>query len=359
MRATHSHIITRAPQRISLCSAADTKYFLDILAKDNFSAKGNALSLCINRYNQCMVFPTPGGITVNSTIASGKFYRSLEEFIEKADNRDARPIEIIETTILHFINTHDLRQVLRDNGINGFHIISSSDTPPESGLGGSASAMVSALMALSKLTGVEYDEYELVQLAYKLERKDMGILGGIQDQVAAVYGGLNYMEFRIGRKYDIDFKVQRLPNHVANELSKRLLLVRIPREKGGKDIHIEQEERGRLNPSRIRKILNYKSRNVCETRDALLRGDDLGPYLLKDMELKSKLGSVETERTREIFEIALNNGASGGRIIGAGRGGCMIFYCEDRERVLKSLNTDVEEIKFGPDHDGVKVIRGL
>jgi D-glycero-alpha-D-manno-heptose-7-phosphate kinase len=338
-------ITSKAPQRISLGSAADTIYFLEKIP----DGWGNALSIAITRYNYCSIVPTPNGISISSAFTSPpRYYSSLAE-IEDSFPKSGRPLDMIEAAIMYFRRKFGLSL----GKSKGFHIVSSGDTPPESGLGGSAASMVSIIYALSLFSGVNLSREQIVRAAYTIERSPeyLNIPGGVQDQVAAVFGGINYMVFRKNGN-EIDFEVY--PLRISNELIERLLLVRIPRESSGMDIHIEQRIKSQTDPN-IPEILAKKRQNVENLRTALENRMNIGPYLLEDMRLKSQLGSVETDVTRRIFERALDNGALGGRIIGAGRGGCMIFYCEDREKVLKSLKEyGVQEIKFEIDYEGVR-----
>ncbi len=349
------YIISRAPLRISLASAADTVYFLETIP----DGWGNALSMCIGRYSFCFLTPSSSGFYINSSlIAPGNYYQSLDDLLNGLPKR-GRPIDMVEATIGYFLRNFDMKNKIESLGVRGFQITSSVDTPPESGLGGSASSMVAILGALYELCGIKPSKKEIVNLAYHIERdKDyLGIPGGIQDQIAAVYGGINYMEFHL-RDGEIEFSVYPLSIDIDRFL-KNLLLVRVPREYSGKDIHLEQEEKSRTMD--IRSLLVEKRNNVLNLKNLLEteKYDKIGDALNKDMEIKRELGSVETEITRLIFQAALTNGAKGGRIIGAGRGGCMTFYCEDKEKVWATLRKyGAQLIDFDFSHTGLSVVRG-
>lgn len=346
------YVLSRAPHRVSLGSSADTLYFLNLIEW------GNGLSFAISRYVYCLITINSGGVCVNSSIATGKFYNNISEITGK---KSERPIGIIENAIRYFNEIFDLEERLKREGIKGLTITTTTDVPPESGLGGSASNTVAVILALSRLCGIKIERYDVAQMAYTIERSEkyMGITGGIQDQVAAVYGGINYMIFRKGDKNEIDFSVT--PISEFSEFSiENLLLIRIPREKDGKDIHILQEEKSIIDPETTRRVLEEKRANVARMYNLCQNPSQiemLGELFLKDNELKTRLGDVQTENTRRIFEIALENGALGGRIIGAGKGRSIIFYCEDKQRVLNSLRDfNVMKIDFDIDREGAKII---
>lgn len=256
-----------------------------------------------------------------------------------------------------------IKAALRRSGVDcGVQLATRCDAPVGSGLGTSGSMSVALLGGLARLNGKPFMLYEIAELASVLEREELGILGGKQDQYAAVLGGFNFMEF-----FGEDVRTSRLnlPDDVVCELEKSLVLCYTGKSRVSGDIHQVIVDAYLNGENRTLRALKDLKRIAVDMKDCLLQGDlhSFGNLLLENWENQKRLHpSVTNEQIDSLFEIALSNGAVGGKAGGAGGGGCIIFYCEpDKEHVLRrKLETvGTKIIDFGFDFDGLRVWRGF
>ena len=215
----------------------------------------------------------------------------------------------------------------------GLDVDVSSDAPPGSGLGGS-SALVTALVGgLAALGGRSYTRDEVARLSYAIERDDLGIAGGWQDQYATAFGGCNLIEFAAG---GVSVTPVRLPPEGLAELRRTLLLCytgAVRTDLGLIDTQIRMFQEGREETIQGMKQLHEMA---FEMRDALERGefDALGEMLQEAYEAKKRMNPHIAEGTRieDLFRVAREAGALGGKICGAGGGGYLLVSCRS-ERI--------------------------
>jgi len=207
-----------------------------------------------------------------------------------------------------------------------------TNVPMQSGLGGSSALNVAMISALLQKKGESIDPHKIAALSYDIERKRMNVPGGYQDQYASAYGsGFNYMEFR---KDGVNVNKMELNEDVIEKLEKNLLLFYIAKRKfSGSRMHDLQKESAEKNAGKIKELLIEKRGNVLKIKDALLSGDldSFGKLLLKEGQIKTKLTGTGNEFFESVMALALENGALGGKISGAGSGGCMFFYVPDEK----------------------------
>ena len=209
----------------------------------------------------------------------------------------------------------------------------------ESGLGGSSTLNVALALALLKEKGELTNPEELARIANYIERKILQVEGGYQDQWAAAYGrGLNLMIFKNKRVEVIPIKISI---DTLRKLEENSILVYFSeRANTGKDIHKDQEKRMNENPEEQKQIMIEKRENTMKLKEYLEKGDleKFAECLNKDWELKKKL-SAKIERGDDIYKLALENGALGGRLCGAGSGGVYYFFCKEgkKEQVLSAI----------------------
>jgi len=237
-----------------------------------------------------------------------------------------------------------MKAVVLHYGNTGIEVVTYTDAPLESGLGGSAAHAVAMIKAFNGYNKVNMSNEEVARLAYHLEREVLKLEGGYQDQWAAAFGGMNCIEYT---KDGIKVNPIHLTEKDLDKLEKNLLLVFVPRGKSGQEVFFEERKRG---PESI-PILIMKRENIERLRHALENGmfDDVGKILHFDWKIKKQLApSITTDNINVIYQTALDAGATGGRLIGAGAGGGMLFYCPGRRSdVLKALQKfGVKEIKF-------------
>lgn len=219
----------------------------------------------------------------------------------------------------------------------GVRLYVRGDAPPGSGTGSSGATGVAILGVLSALHKQPLSLHQIAELAHALEVEELGVAGGRQDQYAAALGGFNYLELNDPA---VAASPLRLTEATVNELEKRFVLC--------------YTGHARLSGNIISAVMGaYSRRNVKtvhalkrmvglagDMRGALLHGrvDDIGPLLLENWACQRDLHeSVSNAEIDQIFTLALANGAAGGKALGAGGGGCLLFLAEaDREHELRN-----------------------
>ena len=212
----------------------------------------------------------------------------------------------------------------------GLSVSLESATAPGSGLGASSAIVVAALLAVARLLGVHLEPAQAARIAYRVERRDLGIAGGYQDQWSAAHGGLNWMEFGPGDTVRVE------PVSVAadtlSELECRLLLWHVGRTHVSGGIlaqQIRNYSEGRLDTTRALDTAKAIARDL---RRALVRGDldEFGALLHEGWTAKRRFADgVSDEGIDEIYATARAAGALGGKVVGAGGGGFLLLYVPD------------------------------
>lgn len=200
------------------------------------------------------------------------------------------------------------------------------DAPPGSGLGSSSSLIVALAAALCEVTGEAMTPYELAERAVDIERNDLGIPGGYQDQYAAAFGGFNFIEFEAD---DVFVNPLRLRPDVLDELESTLLLVPTPtlqrRSIGILDRQIEAYER---KDEEVMDALGEIKEQAVQAKACVLRGDlgGLAEVLREGWRTKRRLAAgISTDEIDELYDDAIELGAVGGKLLGAGGGGFLLL----------------------------------
>jgi D-glycero-alpha-D-manno-heptose-7-phosphate kinase len=240
---------------------------------------------------------------------------------------------------------------LGGNNSSGFDLFLHSEAPPGSGLGSSSSLMVAIVSLLKDFKGLALTDYEVGALAYKLEREELGIKGGLQDQYASTFGGFNFIEFSADR---VLVNPLRIPQDTINELEHNLILCFTGTTRASDRIIEDQTSRYEHNEAQTLLGLRRQKELAIEMKDALLRRQlgYFGELLHTSWEYKKKLSDkISSPAIDELYEAARKNGAIGGKILGAGGGGYMMLYCtfEHKHKVtqaVKRLGAVVSEVGF-------------
>ncbi|MEK6883768.1 MAG: GHMP kinase [Nanoarchaeota archaeon] len=231
--------------------------------------------------------------------------------------------------------------VLRRMGRTG-KVTINSDIAPQSGLGNSAAATVSLL----GLFVADKPKNEIAELAYKIEKVDLKNKGGKQDQYASVFGGLNFIEFNGGT----NVKVTPLKIKNKKQLERNLLLVNVGKRTNSGDIIKTYNH--------TVEFLDKTKEITIEMKKQLLRGNlnSFGKLLGEAWEYKKLFTPQMTNNYIEsIYETALKNGAFG-KVQGAGGGGHMLFYCNDKQKVKRALQKyNVNFVDFNFEKSGLQV----
>lgn len=227
------------------------------------------------------------------------------------------------------------------NATTGFDLFLHSDAPPGSGLGASSAMMVVLVGLLKELNGLPLTDYQIADVAYVLERTELGIQGGLQDQYAAAFGGFNYMEFLADRVVVNPLKVS---SDIVNELGYNLLLCYTGTMRLSARIIEDQVRSYQDTTSDAYAALRELKQITVEMKNLLLRRqlDDFGALLHEEWLHKRRMSSrISTPEIDELYERARELGALGGKITGAGGGGYMLLYCpyDRKHRIAEAMES--------------------
>ena len=245
---------------------------------------------------------------------------------------------------------------------DGIDMAIESEAPPGSGLGGSSALVTAVSAGLAMLGGHVYTAEELARLAYAIERDDLGISGGWQDQYAAAYGGINLIEFS---RRGVSVTPARPSANSLSRLQDGLMLCYtggVRRDVGLIDAQIQMYEHGREET-----LLGMKqlAEMAYSMREALVAGevDQLGAMLGDAFESKKRMNPRIAEDTpiEAMLAAAREAGASGGKICGAGGGGYLLVASVPEHHAsvraaLEGLGGQIAPFAFFP--DGVRARRG-
>lgn len=249
-----------------------------------------------------------------------------------------------------------VRETLKYMNIkNGISVNHDGDIPARSGMGSSSAFTVGLINSINALNGKISSKDELAHTAIHIEQNLIKENVGSQDQVFAAYGGLNKIDFLqngIINVHPIIMKKERMLLFQNN-----LMLFFSGLSRTASDVISEQIQNTSINIPNLNKMKNL----VDEAYDILTSNRDLnefGELLNTTWKLKKSLSSkVTNERIDNMYELALNAGALGGKLLGAGGGGFMLFYAEtkDQNNVIEALNNFLH-IPFDFDFDGSKIV---
>ncbi len=221
-----------------------------------------------------------------------------------------------------------------------FELTTYVDAPPGSGLGTSSTLVVAILGAFSEWLGLPLGDYDLAHLAYEIERIDLGMAGGKQDQYAATFGGVNFMEFSKDDKVIVN--PLRIHENYLDELSHNLILYHTETSRLS-SIIIEQQSKNvtERNEKTIEAMHKLKEQAVM-MKEALLKGEleKIGKILDFGWQFKKNMAAgITNPLLDDIYSTAIHHGATGGKVSGAGGGGFMFFYCPGttRSAVIEAL----------------------
>lgn len=222
-----------------------------------------------------------------------------------------------------------------------FEINTYVDAPPGSGLGSSSTLVVAILGAFVEWLKLPLGEYDIAKLAYSIEREDLKMAGGKQDQYAATFGGVNYMEFFDNDKVIVN--PLRIKKEYLQELEHNLVLFYTQTSRLSSDI-IQQQANNVVakKTSSIEAMHHLKEQSVL-MKEAILTGkiDSIGKILHDGWMHKREMAEgISNPSIDAIYQTALQNGATGGKISGAGGGGFMIFYAPyiHKYKLIEQLN---------------------
>jgi len=285
---------------------------------------GVVLSTTINKYVYCSLVP----LRTNEVKVHSLDYDITVKYEKEEDLEYDGELDLVKS-------------VLKKMEIigKGVEIYLGSDAPPGSGLGASSTMVVSLIGLFKHWLNKPLTNYEIADLAFQIERVDLGIKGGLQDQYAATFGGFNFIEFL---KDAIIVNPLKIPPDTVNELNYNLLLCYTGRRRLSAHIIEEQVEGFVKKRKETVRAMDELKKVAIEMKNALLQArlDDFGRLLHCSWENKKKMASkITAPFIDEMYGAALKRGALGGKILGAGGGGYLLIYApfDKKQGVAKDL----------------------
>ena len=319
-------IITKTPFRVSFCGGGSDMA--------NFYEKygGCVLSTSINKYCYISIHPY---FNENQTLLK----YSENELVDSPDQ------------IKHRI----FRQVLTDMGIHGVEISSTADIPGGTGLGSSSTFTVGLLNTLNCYKGKFVSKDKLAKLACEVEIEKLGNPIGKQDQYGAALGGLNFIKFN--QDGSVSHEPILMEGKTYKKLQKNLLMFYTGTTRSANTILAEQTK-NITSEDKARNLL--KMCGLAKDMKVALENNDIssfGKILDEGWQLKKELASgIANPAIDEAYEIAMKNGALGGKLLGAGGGGFLLFYCEEEKQEQLKKAIGLRELDFSFERDGTSVI---
>jgi D-glycero-alpha-D-manno-heptose-7-phosphate kinase len=228
-----------------------------------------------------------------------------------------------------------------DGRLPPMRVTSYVDAPPGSGLGSSSALVVALVEAFTALLAAPLGPYDIAHTAYEIERIDLRMAGGKQDQYAATFGGTNFIEFHANDRVIVN--PLRVPPAVMNELETSMVICFSGVSRRSGDIIAEQQQNMSRPSGDAIDSLHQLKRDAIDMKAALLRGeiDRMATILNRSWEAKKRTAAgISTGRIEQLYELAFAHGAIGGKVSGAGGGGFMMFIVPPARhiQVIRALN---------------------
>ena len=328
-------IRSKAPLRLGLAGGgSDVSPYSDIYG-------GLVLNATINLYAYCTIEETDDDrITIDSYDAGCQKSYPLTEQLE---------IDGEASLIKGVYN-----RVIKDFGVSprAFRIITYSDAPAGSGLGSSSTMVVCILKGFVEWLSLPLGDYEISRLAYEIERIDLGLSGGKQDQYAAAFGGFNYMEFLQNDIVIVNpLKVKRW---IVDELEASMLLYFTGKSRSSAAIIDEQKANTSKGENDAVEAMHKIKQSAVDMKLAVLKGDVRGfaDIVREAWENKKRMANgISNPVIQQAMDTAQTAGAVAGKVSGAGGGGFIMFVVDPTkkkavERALKKLDGFVMPFQF-------------
>ncbi|SMH72295.1 GHMP family kinase ATP-binding protein [Candidatus Nitrosotalea okcheonensis] len=309
---------------------------------------------------------TRGGAVIGSTI-SKYAYSTLTQQNSGKNTVIIRSLDFDLVTVLDFKAkffdvSYDGRsdlakavlKVLKPKKL-GFEIITACDAPPGTGLASSTAVIISLVGALKEFMEKPLTSYEIAEMAHAIERRELAIKGGHQDQYACTFGGFYFIEFK---QNSTIVNPLRMKQEITQELESNLLLVDTGVSRSSSKIHSFQSKS--QTDEKVIQTLDEVKKQAYDIKSVLLKGDvkSFGEMLHKSWETKKKISDIiSNNRIDKIYHKMRVNGAIGGKVLGAGGGGHMLFYVEhEKRRGLEKLLSGMGciAIPFSFENNGIQ-----
>ena len=315
---------SKAPLRLGLAGGGtDVSPFSDIYG-------GCILNATISLYAYCDIVPRQDGKIIFITEDRGERFESVSKRELPMDGN----LDLLKAIYNRVIKDFDLPA-------QSFELHTFVDAPAGSGLGTSSTLVVAVLGAFVQWLSLPLAEYDIASLAYSIEREDLCLAGGKQDQYAATFGGFNFMEFYSDNKVIVN--PLRIKDKIINELSRNIVLFYTSTSRDSAAIIERQQKNVISNNTKSIDAMQQLKKQAVLMKESLLKNDldKIGDILNLGWEYKRQMASgISTNLFEDVYRAALEAGARGGKISGAGGGGYIFFYCPDcvRYKVIDVLN---------------------
>lgn len=319
-------LITKTPFRISFCGGGSD--MPDFYRKNG----GCVLSTSINKYIYISIHP---------------YFDEKKTALKYSENETVTSYQQIRHSIF--------RQVLSDYGINGVELVSTADVPSGTGLGSSSSFTVGLIHTLNCYQERFMSKKDIARAACEVEISKLKNPIGKQDQYAAACGGLNFITFHKDDSVSVEPVIMR--KETIEMLQENLVMFYTGIKHDANAILAEQKG----NISRYDKTENLIK--MCglakDMKDALENNNlsNFGDILHENWILKKGLaGGITLPEIDAAYNLALKSGASGGKLLGAGGGGFLLFYCKKEKQKQLEKNLGLKKFEFKFEHDGTSVV---
>jgi D-glycero-alpha-D-manno-heptose-7-phosphate kinase len=322
-------IRARAPLRLGLAGGGtDVAPFCDLFG-------GAVLNATVDLYAHCTIEPSPDG-KIRFTAAD----------VGDSVTYDLAPVVPIDGPLALHSGVYN-RIVAQYNGGKPMAVAVTTfcDAPPGSGLGSSSTLVVAMVQAFGEILNLPLGEYDIASLAYQIERCDLGLQGGRQDQYAASFGGFNFMEFN-GHDHVL-VNPLRVKDWIISELESSLVLFYTGKSRDSAAIIAEQSLNVENHNQKAIDAMHRTKKDAISMKECLLRGDirQLGVVMESAWQTKKEMaGSISNERLERFYKVARDAGAYCGKVSGAGGGGFMMFLVDMKYklRVVEALTATRE-----------------
>lgn len=287
-----------------------------------------------------------GGFVLNATV--DLYAQAILEpcndgrIIFAAEDREER-VELEATPVLPDVDPLRLHRGIYNRIVRQFNkgeplsfkLTTYADAPAGSGLGTSSTMVVCIVQAFSEWLSLGLGEYEIAHLAYEVEREELMLAGGKQDQYAAAFGGFNFIEFGPGPDRVL-VNPLRIKEWVRNELEASTVLFYTGQSRESAKIIEQQIESTKVKSSPSVAAMVELKQDAIAMKEAILRGDltRYADILFQSWETKKRLAaSVSNPHLDAIYDEAIAAGALAGKISGAGGGGFFMFFVPPNKRM--------------------------
>ncbi len=307
-----------------------------------------------------------GGMVISASI--NKYFYTILEVRE--DDR----IQIISSDLQISQTVRDFYHLKLGEGLDipvavlkhfniqrGMNLFMASEVPPGTGLGSSGTVCVNLVNIFNKLEHMKMTKQDIAETAYKIGHHDLGMPIGKQDEYASSFGGLNVFHFT---KEGVTVAPLDLSKEILKRLEEDVMLFFTGRTRDSSSILSCQDKGGRDDDGAVVQSLHNIKNLGYEIKDAIIEGDlrRFGELMAQAWENKKKLAKgITNERIDKLYSTAIENGAIGAKLTGAGGGGYLMLFCEkpNQRAVRDALSAQgLKQMDFKFDMHGAKIIGG-